>query len=580
MNLPRSSHFTATSFRRLGVALLVSLFLAFPGSVTAQEPIAEVQNFGDALVFTPVNEFGRLVLTVTGPCDFRYRQEVTKGDLMFRLDETTIDGVYTYDLVRMERIDPGIIEILQDARKNFDEETPRQLCRDGKLPSAPLSQSEGFMVSEGTIIYDPEAVEKGSRLRTVEGSSLTDGTVAANNGDDLRNMSAADFVVIDDLIIDGSACIGFDCVNGESFGFDTIRLKENNLRIKFDDTSVAASFPRNDWQLTANDSANGGASKFSIDDISGSRTPFTVEANAPSHSLYVDDGGRIGRRTSTPVTEIHVKDGDTPTLRLEQDTSSGFAAQTWDVAGNETSFFIRDATNGSQLPFRIRPGADSNSLVIDADNDVGIGVLSAEAALHVRRTSGDTQLLVEEASGTEASRVLLDLTNNGQVRYVLRDESADGEDWEVSNLNSGFNISLIGSGGPEIVVTERDLSGATDVMTVAGDIAAVDFNMTSSRELKTALAGLDVQEILNRLVGLDLFEWSFKSDPVGIRHVGPMAEDFLQAFNLGTDSKHISLVDSNGIALAAIQALQQQNEELKERLARLEQLLSQVASSD
>ena len=86
----------------------------------------------------------------------------------------------------------------------------------------------------------------------------------------------ADFLINDDLIVDGSACVGFDCVNGESFGFDTIRLKEHNLRIKFDDTSVAASFPRNDWQLTANESANGGASKFSIDDITGGRTPFAL----------------------------------------------------------------------------------------------------------------------------------------------------------------------------------------------------------------------------------------------------------------------------------------------------------------
>ena len=45
----------------------------------------------------------------------------------------------------------------------------------------------------------------------------------------------ADQVILDDLIVDGSACIGFDCVNGESFGFDTLRLKENNLRIKFQD---------------------------------------------------------------------------------------------------------------------------------------------------------------------------------------------------------------------------------------------------------------------------------------------------------------------------------------------------------
>ena len=65
----------------------------------------------------------------------------------------------------------------------------------------------------------------------------------------------ADFVIADDLIVQGSACVGLDCVDGEAFGFDTIRLKENNTRIKFDDTSTSPGFPANDWQLTIKDSA-------------------------------------------------------------------------------------------------------------------------------------------------------------------------------------------------------------------------------------------------------------------------------------------------------------------------------------
>ncbi len=67
------------------------------------------------------------------------------------------------------------------------------------------------------------------------------------------SLAWADQVILDDLIVDGSACIGFDCVNGESFGFDTLRLKENNLRIRAVDTSSSASFPSNDWQITFND---------------------------------------------------------------------------------------------------------------------------------------------------------------------------------------------------------------------------------------------------------------------------------------------------------------------------------------
>ncbi|RMH15511.1 MAG: hypothetical protein D6696_20475, partial [Acidobacteria bacterium] len=333
--------------KRLVFVSLLSLLLV-PGAASADPTIAQVENFGDTLVFHPVVEFAKLRLTVTGPCNFVFEQTIDQGEPFFRLDETTIDGTYTYDLVRIEAVDPAVIKILKQARAVGDEETPNQLCRDGKLPAAPIAQSGGFTVSFGKIIFDDRAFEKGAGMPTDVDHLLGDPLPVASKGPAPSRppVPTKDFVINDDLIVDGSACIGFDCVNGEVFSFDTIRLKENNLRIKFDDTSVAASFPSNDWQLTANESANGGASKFSIEDVTGGRTPFTVEANARSHSLYVDDGGRIGNRTATPSVEIHTIDGDTPTLRLQQDGSSGFEPQTWDVAGNETNFFIRDVTNG------------------------------------------------------------------------------------------------------------------------------------------------------------------------------------------------------------------------------------------
>ncbi|MDJ0613689.1 MAG: hypothetical protein QNJ29_08405 [Rhizobiaceae bacterium] len=211
--------------------------------------------------------------------------------------------------------------------------------------------------------------------------------------------ASADNVINDDLIVTFSACVGNDCANGESFGFDTLRLKENNLRIHFDDTSNSASFPNNDWRITVNDSSNGGANKFSIDDVTGGRTPFTIEAGAPSNSLFVDDGGRVGLGTSTPVVDLHAVSGNTPTLRLEQDGSSGFTPQTWDLAGNEANFFVRDVTNGSRLPLQIKPGAPSNSIYVAASGDVGIGTTSPDAELDVDGGS-ETAILMLSQNGT------------------------------------------------------------------------------------------------------------------------------------------------------------------------------------
>ena len=193
----------------------------------------------------------------------------------------------------------------------------------------------------------------------------------------------ADQVIADDLIVQSSIAAGIDTVENESFGFDTIRLKENNLRIHFDDTSTSAGYPANDWRLVANDQASGGGNYFAIEDSTAGVVPFRVDAGAPANSLRIENTGFVGIGTGDPGLQLNLKKNDTPAIRLEQDNTNGYTAQTWDVAGNEANFFVRDVTGGSLLPFRIRPGAPTSSIDIAATGNVGIGVSNASSKLHV-----------------------------------------------------------------------------------------------------------------------------------------------------------------------------------------------------
>lgn len=238
-----------------------------------------------------------------------------------------------------------------------------------------LLSMDGFSQTKKNVTIPPKQTE------TLLKSTL-DKSIYRDVQKILNEKSVMDQVIPDDLIVQGSGCFGFDCVNNESFSFDTIRLKENNTRFAFDDTSVGA-FPANDWQIEANESASGGKNAFSILDITGSKTPFRIEAGAQTNALYVSSGGKIGIGTNTPVMDVNITTGDTPGVRLEQNASGGFTAQTWDMAGNEANFFIRDVTGGSLLPFRIRPGAPTSSIDIAASGNVGIGIASPTVKLHV-----------------------------------------------------------------------------------------------------------------------------------------------------------------------------------------------------
>ena len=429
----------------------------------------------------------------------------------------------------------------------------RDLIERGELPAEPAVASSSFRVENGAIW-----------------SAGDGGQAVIEEADDARGLEASykDQVIADDLIVQFSACIGNDCVNGESFGFDTMRLKENNLRIHFDDTSVSASFPRNDWRITVNDSGNGGDSYFSIDDATAGRQVFRVDAGAPANSLRVDAGGDVGIGESNPVVELHIADGDSPTLRLEQDGSSGFAPQTWDVAGNEANFFIRDVTNGSELPFKIKPGADTSSIFIAANSNVGINTESPGEKLHVRGGSLKVEngsVKVVQATGGYAE--LFNLENNSGIGFVLNNTANDALYISVNNPGTEYTINFADGDGPEMAVDkDGNMTGVT---------SCVSCDPPSDRNLKEGFANVDSQSILHGLRQLDVMEWRYRELQPGVRHIGPMSQDFHATFGVGRDTT-LSPLDTFGVAAASIQALADKVEQLEALVLEQQALIEQL----
>jgi hypothetical protein len=77
----------------------------------------------------------------------------------------------------------------------------------------------------------------------------------------------------------------------------------------------------------------------------------------------------------------------------------------------------------------------------------------------------------------------------------------------------------------------------------------------SDRNLKKDVIAIDPKDILAKLNRLPISTWSYINEPVGVRHLGPMAQDFYASFGLGDSDRSYHSVDGHGVALAAIQAL-------------------------
>src|SRR3954453_4320260 len=309
------------------VAAAAALFPLIGFGASMERQPARLVSTGRAIEWRSAAEPAAALLSVQRPDGEVMTETFAAGsNPMLRLDGLA-DGMYSYEL------------------------------RSGQADSASIVQSGSFTIANGAIV-SPAAIEH-------------------------RNLRPAPQTLFtDDVSAKGGVCAGADCVSPESYGLATAKLKANNTRLKFEDTSTSVGFPTTDWQLSANDTFSGGMNKFFVEDLTAATVPLLIEGGTPTNALYLDSTGRIGMGTSTPARDLDISVPLSAGIRMEQNASP---FQAWDIVANDQHWFVRDVNHEGDV-FIIKTAAATNSIVIDTAGKIGLGV--ASPVFQIQHSSG------------------------------------------------------------------------------------------------------------------------------------------------------------------------------------------------
>lgn len=150
--------------------------------------------------------------------------------------------------------------------------------------------------------------------------------------------------------------------------------------------------------------------------------------------------------------------------------------------------------------------------------------------------------------------------NSGHLRFRNALEV-----WPNSGQTASGFVDVRSTNGSATV----SLNGANGAI-ICSNVTASGVLLTSDRNMKENFKAINAADVLAKVASLPITEWQYKAEERGMRHIGPMAQDFHAAFGLdGSDDKHISVVDEGGVALAAIQGLNQKLDEKDAEIAAL-----------
>ncbi|MCH7698568.1 MAG: tail fiber domain-containing protein [Chloroflexi bacterium] len=272
-------------------------------------------------------------------------------------------------------------------------------------------------------------------------------------------------------------------------------------------------------------------------------------------------GGR--NNTASAQSSATVGGGSSNTASGNGATVGGGSSNT---VGGQTATIGGGFSNEASSIFATVGGGGANTASAFGATIAG-GIESTSSGAFAAVPGGSLNAAAGDYSLAAGRRAKVAAAHDGT--FLFADSS--GFDFNSAAANE-FAVRSIG--GARVVTAVDGGTGAptAGVKLDPGDTA---WEVLSDRESKENFVVLNARAILERLSGVPITEWNYKAQDASNRHIGPTAQDFYAAFGLSDDERYISPIDTDGVALAAIQGLYELAQEQQAQIAVLQEGLGE-----
>jgi hypothetical protein len=165
-------------------------------------------------------------------------------------------------------------------------------------------------------------------------------------------------------------------------------------------------------------------------------------------------------------------------------------------------------------------------------------------------------------------------SNNGFTGTFVWSDGSPVQSSETFRNSANNEFAARATGGFRF---RTNLAGTTGCNLPAGSGV---FNCTSSRYTKENFGLVKGSDVLSQLRTVPVSTWNYISEGNKVRHMGPMAEDFYQAFQLGVSNTAIGVQDLAGVSLSAIKELDQRTSQQSSEVEQLRTEVNQLRNAN